>query len=322
MAAVGRSAFSFDMTRDLTLRLGYHYTRAQYDDRLTEIHRPGYRARFPRALSLTRRTSLSFGVGTEATVYEGDAIQRHRQRHADARDRPLVDATRARTSAAPISWTRWRSRSRATRPRCGWAGCITRRIQFQAVASGSFGRMGFSASKNFDSYRGTVTLSTALTRFMNVGVDYAYYRYEFEHDVELEPGVRNRRSTVRAFARTSASGHPSSTSEESQMLPGKKYTPDDYVRIIWRRRWFIAIPLVVVIASATLVVSMFLPESLPRLDDDPDRAAARAGDVRASDGRRGLDERLNVIQTADPQPHAARADRPGVQSLRSASASG
>ena len=42
------------------------------------------------------------------------------------------------------------------------------------------------------------------------------------------------------------------------MLPGKKYTPDDYVRIAWRRRWYIAIP-AVVIASATAVVSVFLP---------------------------------------------------------------
>ena len=42
------------------------------------------------------------------------------------------------------------------------------------------------------------------------------------------------------------------------MLPGKKYTPDDYVRLAWRRRWFIAIP-VVVVASATFVVAMFLP---------------------------------------------------------------
>ena len=42
------------------------------------------------------------------------------------------------------------------------------------------------------------------------------------------------------------------------MLPGKTYTPDDYLRMAWRRRWFIAIP-IVVIASATAVVSMFLP---------------------------------------------------------------
>jgi polysaccharide chain length determinant protein (PEP-CTERM system associated) len=42
------------------------------------------------------------------------------------------------------------------------------------------------------------------------------------------------------------------------MLPGKKYTPDDFLRIAWKRRWFIVIPLVVV-ASTTAVVSMFLP---------------------------------------------------------------
>ena len=42
------------------------------------------------------------------------------------------------------------------------------------------------------------------------------------------------------------------------MLPGKKYTPDEYARIAWRRRWYIAIP-AVVIASATAVVSVFLP---------------------------------------------------------------
>ena len=42
------------------------------------------------------------------------------------------------------------------------------------------------------------------------------------------------------------------------MLPGKKYTPDDFVRIAWKRRWFIIVPLVVA-ASTTTVVSMFLP---------------------------------------------------------------
>ena len=42
------------------------------------------------------------------------------------------------------------------------------------------------------------------------------------------------------------------------MLPGKKYTPDDYLRIAWKRRWYILIPLVVV-ASTTAVVSIFLP---------------------------------------------------------------
>src|SRR5688500_7033477 len=42
------------------------------------------------------------------------------------------------------------------------------------------------------------------------------------------------------------------------MLPGKTYTPDDYLRILWSRRWVVAIP-AVVIASATAVASIFLP---------------------------------------------------------------
>jgi polysaccharide chain length determinant protein (PEP-CTERM system associated) len=42
------------------------------------------------------------------------------------------------------------------------------------------------------------------------------------------------------------------------MLPGKTYTPDDYLRIIWRRRWLIAIPAVMIV-SMTAVYSMFLP---------------------------------------------------------------
>src|SRR5215213_7615634 len=42
------------------------------------------------------------------------------------------------------------------------------------------------------------------------------------------------------------------------MLPGKKYTPEDLLRIAWKRRWFIAIP-AVIIASTTAVVSIFLP---------------------------------------------------------------
>jgi len=42
------------------------------------------------------------------------------------------------------------------------------------------------------------------------------------------------------------------------MLPGKTYTPDDYLRMAWRRRWLIVIPLIAIGAS-TAVVAAFLP---------------------------------------------------------------
>ena len=42
------------------------------------------------------------------------------------------------------------------------------------------------------------------------------------------------------------------------MIPGKKYLPEDYLRAAWRRRWFIAVPLVAV-SLGTVAVAAFLP---------------------------------------------------------------
>ena len=43
------------------------------------------------------------------------------------------------------------------------------------------------------------------------------------------------------------------------MLPGKKYTPEDLLRIAWRRRWVVVVPFVV-IATSTFVVARLLPD--------------------------------------------------------------
>lgn len=42
------------------------------------------------------------------------------------------------------------------------------------------------------------------------------------------------------------------------MVPGKKYGPEDYVRIIWRRKWLVAIPLVLA-SAGTFLYSRSLP---------------------------------------------------------------
>ena len=42
------------------------------------------------------------------------------------------------------------------------------------------------------------------------------------------------------------------------MIPGKKYSTEDYLRIVWRRRWIILVPFVV-IAIATFAVVKRLP---------------------------------------------------------------
>jgi uncharacterized protein involved in exopolysaccharide biosynthesis len=42
------------------------------------------------------------------------------------------------------------------------------------------------------------------------------------------------------------------------VVPGKKYAPEDYLEIIWRRKWLIIIPLVVS-AIGTFIYSQTLP---------------------------------------------------------------
>jgi uncharacterized protein involved in exopolysaccharide biosynthesis len=43
------------------------------------------------------------------------------------------------------------------------------------------------------------------------------------------------------------------------MVPGKKYTVEDYLKIGWRRKWVLLVPFVVV-ALGTIVVARFLPD--------------------------------------------------------------
>ena len=197
-----RASMGFDvgLTRDLSLRLMYRYTEARYPGRIVRTHSPDVGLDFHHALSLTRRTSLTFGVGTEATAVNdrtrfratGNVDVVHeigRSWQADAsyrRGTYFLD-----TLAEPLF---------ADVVRAGLGGLLTRRLQFNAMAIATIGNAGFAEQRRFDSYRGSVSLSTALNRFMNVGVDYAYYKYIFDPLIELQPGLPHdvNRQSIRA----------------------------------------------------------------------------------------------------------------------------
>ena len=42
------------------------------------------------------------------------------------------------------------------------------------------------------------------------------------------------------------------------MLPGKTYRPEDYVEILWRRKWVAIVPFVI-ISLGTVIGTQFLP---------------------------------------------------------------
>ena len=187
----GGADLGYSLTRNLTLRLGYYYTEGHYDDTLHRSHRPVLTIDFARALSLTRNTKVGFSAGTVTTVVQGE-VQTRLRTVGDARI----------THEIARSWTLTGVYSRGvyyveTLPepvfadslRASLVGLLTRRVQFRALASASFGDSGFSTARPYNIYQGSVGLSSAITRFMSVGVNYAAFVYDFDNDIPLDSGV-------------------------------------------------------------------------------------------------------------------------------------
>ena len=197
----GTMGLSFQLTRDVSLRTGYRYNEFHYPTRTTRTHSPDVGLDFSKGLSLTRRTTLGFGAGVEAVVV-------HEQTRYRATGNANVTHEIGRSWTADGAYTRGTSYTDtlpeplfADTGRFSLSGLLSRRIQFDASAIASIGKTGFDVEQqDFDSYRAIVTLSTALNRYMNVGVDYSYYRYKFDESVELEPGLPHyvNRQSVRA----------------------------------------------------------------------------------------------------------------------------
>ncbi len=43
------------------------------------------------------------------------------------------------------------------------------------------------------------------------------------------------------------------------MLPGKKYAPEDFLKIAWKRKWLIVVPCLLVVGGATFFIAQSLP---------------------------------------------------------------
>jgi hypothetical protein len=180
--------------------MGYRYSEAHYTDRVVSTQSPDVGLDFNRALSLTRRTSFAFGVGAEAT--RSNDHTRYR-----ATGNVNLNHEIGRTWMANASYQRGTyyidtvdEPVFADSATAGLSGLISRRIQFQALATAMLGNAGFNVDRRFDNYRGSVTVSTALNRFMNVGMDYAYYRYVYDEQIQLDPGLPHNinRQSIRA----------------------------------------------------------------------------------------------------------------------------
>ena len=184
----------WSLTRNLGLRTGYGYQEARYGlgTRTLRYHNLDIGLDYSRALSFSRRTTLTFGTGTTA-VTDGQTTQYHATGNAQ------LNHEIGRTWRATISYDRsFQFVGSLLEPvfydaaSAGVGGLVNRRVRVQTSARASLGKVGVGSNRvnnDFDTYQGTATVAFALSRFFDLGVDYTIYRYRFDSGAVLPIGI-------------------------------------------------------------------------------------------------------------------------------------
>jgi opacity protein-like surface antigen len=195
----------YELNRDAGVRLGYGYTDGRYSGSPTRgrTHSIDAGIDYRKALSISRRTTVSFTTGTSAlsngatTSYQlvGSANLTHEI---------------GRSWSAIAAYDRsFRFEDLLLQPVIydsfsgSQGGLISRRVQFDSGIRGVIGRFGYgglSAASEFDTFQAYAGISYALNRFMQIGTNYSYYRYRFDEFAPLPAAIPRNvdRQSVRA----------------------------------------------------------------------------------------------------------------------------
>jgi hypothetical protein len=197
----GQSAavlFRRQITAHATLNLGYRY-RVVDPTTLNSVARTAHDVDagvdYGRALSISRRTFVSFSTGSTILVRDavsgtsnsdsrlhvrliGNAALRHELGRTWS-----LDATYRRGVAFHEGFNEPFFVDTAT---AGVGGLFTRRLDFSAVARWSFATLDRGRNSDHRAVSATAQSRYALTRYLAVFVRYAYYRYRFGAEVPLD----------------------------------------------------------------------------------------------------------------------------------------
>jgi opacity protein-like surface antigen len=194
----------YNLGRGLDLKLGYRYTDASYaSEDSYRNHAIDAGVDFQRALSFSRRTTLSFSTGTSAADHPaGDT---------ELKFRVIGDVSLNHEIGR--SWSTGVSYSRNMRFDEGWSepiftdnaaaqfgGLLNRRIGVSSSAGVSRGRQAFDRGKGYEAYFAGAGMNIALGQYASFG---ASYRYQFrEYTAGYAPLLDNaalmRRQSVHA----------------------------------------------------------------------------------------------------------------------------
>jgi hypothetical protein len=196
------AGYRLSLTQGLAFRTSYGYGVGRYEpnNRSVESHNIDVGFDYGRALSFSRRTTLSFGTGTAATgvsrsrtdletsvTRDGSRMRLHAAGHA------RLAHEIGRTWQASLAYQRGvRFVDEIDEPVVGGhsavaalGGLFNRRLTFQSTVRAFIRGEGVSSGRRFDMYLGSASLSLALSRYAGLGVVYAYYRYRFDNDLAL-----------------------------------------------------------------------------------------------------------------------------------------
>jgi len=174
------------------LMAGYRLNEGKYaSGRTFRSHSPIIGIDMAKALSLTRRTTASFGGGSSAIQSQG---------------RSQIRATGNASLVHEIGRT-WQVSSGYGRSfrfvetfdepifsdavNVVLSGLVSRRVQASVTAGASKGQVGLTSQRSFTSISSSAGMSVALSRHANLNLGYTQYRYTFDQDVLLPEGVLN-----------------------------------------------------------------------------------------------------------------------------------
>jgi len=189
---------SYSVAKGLGVHAGYGLNTARYDQPIgdeleIQTHTIDVGVDYSKALSFSRKTTLSFGTGTSALndgaqthyIVTGNVnLKREMGRTWNAqvgyhRDVSYVDVVRSPLLSDSLT--------------AGVGGLITRKAELSAGVGVSRGNAGFAnGNNNYQTYFGSVSLRVGLTRDLAMSVQYARYKYSFDPGVALIPGVPAR----------------------------------------------------------------------------------------------------------------------------------
>jgi hypothetical protein len=182
----------YQLGQGLGLRIGYSRMEGRYGSPDNNAAQDSVNGGidFSRALSFSRRTSVSFSTGSTAV-----------RNNSRTRVRMIGTASLAhevgRTWMASANYTRGVQFLEVLLEPvfqdsvgAGFGGLVNRRVQVQTSIRASIGQVGFRTTGNsFDTYVAGAGASVALTSFMNFGVNYSYFQYKFDEGTVLPAGI-------------------------------------------------------------------------------------------------------------------------------------